>query len=128
MVSTMQQVLGCGGFSSVALVQLPGGRVGGKEVLSSDARNPQRMNLELHLLEGARKDHVANVLWALSSQIDNQRGVISFDMEPADRLILGEYIQNNTLNYISPELVQWMGLQVVRGLGCLHSKRSCTRT
>ena len=26
------------------------------------------------------------------------------------------------MNYISPELVQWVGLQVVRGLGWLHNK------
>ena len=77
MVSTMQQVLGCGGFSSVALVQLPGGGWAARKSCPQTPDNLRRMNLELHLLDGARKDHVANVLWALSSQIDNQQGVIS---------------------------------------------------
>ena len=57
---------------------------------------------------------MANILLALSTQIDTQQGVISFDMEPADRLTLWDYVQYYPLNYISPELVQWVALQVVR--------------
>ena len=55
---------------------------------------------------------MANVLWALSQQpqIDAKRGVITFDMEVADRLTLGEYVQNYSVNYISRELVQWAGV------------------
>ena len=44
-------------------------------------------------------------------------------MEVADWLTVGDYAQNYQLNYIS-ELVQWMGLQVVRDLGWLQNKRS----
>ena len=43
-------------------------------------------------------------------------------MEPADYLTLERYIQNHPFKYISPELVQWVGLQVARGLGWLHGK------
>ena len=82
--------------------------------------NLRRMSLELHLLDGARKDRVPNVLWAFSTHIENMVGVLRFDMEWADRLTLKEYIQNHPLNYISPELVHWVGLQVVRGWdGCM---------
>ena len=41
-------------------------------------------------------------------------------MEAADRLTLEEYIQNHPFHYTSPELVQWVGIQVARGLGWLH--------
>ena len=118
----MQQVLGRGGFSIVTLVEHPGGRVGGKEVMSPTPDNLRRMSLELHLLDGARKDRVPNVLWGLSTQIEHQQGVITIDMEWADRLTLKEYIHNHPFNYISPEFVQWAGLQAARGLGWLHGR------
>ena len=118
----MQHVLGRGGFSAGAMVQLPGGGWATRKSCTDTPDNQRRMNFGLQLLEGALKDHVANVLGP-SSQIDNQPAFISFDMEPADGMTLGEYVQNNRLNYISPEWVQWVGLHVVRGLGCLHSKR-----
>ena len=69
-----------------------------------------------------------NVLWALSAHIENQQGVISIDMEWADRLTLEEYIQNHPLNYISPEFVHWVGLQVARGLGWRTPSTSATGT
>ena len=60
---------------------------------------------------------------ALSTQIDTQQAFVSFDMDPDDRVTLGEYVQNYPLNYISPELWEWVGLPLVRGLGWLHNKR-----
>ena len=72
--------------------------MGGKNVLSDTQDNLRRMSLELHLLDGARKDRVPNVLWALSTHIDNQQGVISSDNESADHLTMEEYIQNRPLN------------------------------
>ena len=48
------------------------------------------MNLELHLLVGALKDRGPNVLSAISTQIDHQQCVFSFDKEPADFLTLEE--------------------------------------
>ena len=102
----MQQVLGRGGFSLVALVQLHGGGWAARKFCPHTPDNLRRMNLELNLLDGARKDRVPNVLWALSTHIDNQQGFLSIDVEPADHLTLKEYIQNHPFNYISSELVQ----------------------
>ena len=118
----MQQVLRRGLFSSVALVQLPGGGWAARKSSPHTPDNLRRMSLEVHLLDGAGKDRVPNVLWALSTHIDNPQGVLSFDMEWADRLTLEEYIQNHPNNYISPEFVQWVALQTARGLGWLHGK------
>ena len=66
---------------------------------------------------------MANVLWELSTLIDAHLGVISFDSEPANRLTLREYVQNYPRNYISAELLQGVGLQLVRGLRSLQIKR-----
>ena len=99
----------------MALVQLPGGGWAARKSCPHTPDNLKRMNLELHLLDGARKDQVPNVLWTLSTHIDNQQGFLSVDVEPADHLTLSEYIKNHPVNYISPKLVQWVGLQVVRG-------------
>ena len=118
----MQQYLGRGGFSNVSLVQLPGGGWAARKSCPQTPDKLRRMNLELSPHRG-RTDHVPNVLWALSTQLDTQQGDISFDREPAACLTLGEYVQNNPLNSISPELVQWVGLHVVWWLGWLHSKR-----
>ena len=63
-----------------------------------------------------------NVLLAIATQIEHQQGVFNFDMELADRLALDEYVLNLQFNYISPELVQWVGLKVARGLVCLHGQ------
>ena len=106
----------------MALVQLPGGGWAARKSCPHTPDNLRRMSLELHLLEGARKDRVPNVLWALSTHIENQQGVLSIDVQPADHLTLKEYMKNHPLIYISPEFVQWVGLQVVRGLGWLHGK------
>ena len=65
---------------------------------------------------------MSNILWPISTHIDNQQEVLSIDMQPPDRLTLKEYIKNHPLNYISPEFFQWVGLQVVRGLGLLHGR------
>ena len=113
----MQQVLGRGGLSTVTLVPHPGGGFAARKSCSQTPDNLRRMSLELHLLDGARKDRVPNVLWALSTHIENQQGVLSIDVEPADHLTLKEYIKNQPLIYISTEFVQWVCLQVARGLG-----------
>ena len=87
------------------MVQLP---VGGWPARKSCPQTPdtmRRMKLELHLLRGARMDGVAHVRWAVSIKLGTQQGDITFDMEPADRLTLGEYIQHHPLNYISPDLL-----------------------
>ena len=106
----------------MTLVPHPGGGWAARKSCPDTPDNLRRMSLELHLLDGARKDRVPNVIWALSTHIDNPHWVLSFDMEWADRLTLKEYIHNHPLDYISPELVQWVGLQVVRGLGWLQGK------
>ena len=76
----MQHILGRGGFSTVALVQLPGGGWAPRKSCPQTPDNQGRMNLELHLLIEARTDCVANVLWALSTQLDSEQGGISYDM------------------------------------------------
>ena len=81
------------------------------------------MSLEHHLLDRVRKNHVSNVFSALSTQIDAQQAVISFDMEPAERVTPGKYVWDYPLNYISPEVVQSVDLHVVGGLGWLQNKR-----
>ena len=118
----MQQVLGRGGFSIVTLVPHPGGGWAARKSFPQTPDNLRCMSLEHHLLDGARKDRVPNVLWALCTHIENKVGVLSIDTEWADRLTPEEYIQNHPLNYISPELVQWVGLQTARGLGWLHGR------
>ena len=90
----MQQMLGRGGFATVSLVQLPVGGWAASKSCPETPDNQRPMTLDQLLLEAAGKDHVANILWAPSTQIDAQQGAISCDMEPADRLTLGEYIQN----------------------------------
>ena len=100
----MQQVLGRGGFSIVTLVAHPGGGWAARKSCPHTPDNLKRMNLELYLLDGARKDRVPNVLSALSTHIENPQGVLSFDMEWADRLTLKEYIPNHPFKYISQEL------------------------
>ena len=97
----MQQVLGRGGFSIVTLVAHRGGGWAARKSCPQTPDNLRRMSLEVHLLDGACKDRVANVLWALSTHIENKVGVLSFDMEWADRLTLEEYIHNHPNNYIS---------------------------
>ena len=74
-------------------------------------------NLELHLLDGARKDRVANVLWALSTHIDNQQGVLSIDVEPADQLTLKEYMKNHPLNLHLPRVCPVGGTPGGEGVG-----------
>ena len=106
----------------MTLVEHPGGGWAARKSCPHTPDNLRRMSLELHLLDGARKDRVPNVLWALSTHVDNSQGVLSFDMEWADRLTLEEYIHNHPNNYISPELVQWVGLQAARGLGWVHGR------
>ena len=69
---------------------------------------------------------MANVLWALPTQINTQQGVISFDLDVADRPTLGKYVQNYTPNYISPEKVQWLVLHVVAGCGASTTTAFCT--
>ena len=66
-------------------------RLGARESCPQTQDKQRRMTLEHHLLEGARKDRVANVLWTLSTQtkMDPQERVIPFEMEVADRLNLG---------------------------------------
>ena len=78
------------------------------------------MTLEHHLLEAARKDHLANILCGLATEIDRQQLAICFHMEPADRLTLREYGQNYPLKYISPELVQSVRFRVVAGVAQQH--------
>ena len=72
----MQQILGRGGLSMVSLVQLPGEGVA-RNSCPQNPDNQRRITLEHHLLEAARNDCVANVLWALSpqTQIDAQQRV-----------------------------------------------------
>ena len=73
----------------MTLVQLAWGGWAARKSRPQPPDNQRRMSLEHHLLDGVRKNHVSNVLWALSTQIDAQQAVISFDMEPAERLTLG---------------------------------------
>ena len=56
-----------GGFSTVAFVQIPGEVWAERKSCPQTPDTLRRMNLELHLLEGARTHHVANILWALST-------------------------------------------------------------
>ena len=88
--SIIQQILGRGHFSTVSLVQLLGGWWVAHKSYPQTPDNQRRMTLEQNLLEGAPKDQVANVRWALSTQIDAQQWVISFAMEVADLLTLAE--------------------------------------
>ena len=100
----MQQVLGRGGFSIVTLVAHPGGGWAARKSCPHTPDNLRRMSLELHLLDGARKDRVPNNLWAVCTHIDNQQGVLSIDVEPADHLTLKEYMKNHPLIFISQNL------------------------
>ena len=71
----MHQILGRVGFSTVSLVQLPGGGWPARKSCPQTPDNQLRINLELHLLDWALKDHVANIIWALSTHTDNQQVV-----------------------------------------------------
>ena len=73
----------------MTLVPLPGGGWAARKSCPQTPDNLRRMNLELHLLEGARKHRVPNVLWAFSTQIEHQQGDFSIAMEWADRMTLG---------------------------------------
>ena len=84
----MLQLLGHGGFTKVVLVQLPVGGWAARKSCPQTHVNLGRLSLVLDLLIGARRDRVANVLWALLTQLDTQ-GDLSFDMEPTEHLTLG---------------------------------------
>ena len=59
---------------------------------------------------------MANIIWALSTQIDIDDGVITIDMELAECLTLGEYVQNyfhlhiTRVDHVAIHIARWPGV------------------
>ena len=84
----MQQILGRGGFSTVSLVQLPGGGWVARKSCPQTGQSAPHDPGAPSTPRGS-EGPVTNILWALSPQIDAEQGLISFAVEVADRVPVG---------------------------------------
>ena len=123
--------LGAGTFGTVnRVVNELGEAVARKtfRIEGSDSAAARSCMWEYQILSMTRQFEAPNLLWAAISKEEQpvmpvKEGRAYFDMELSEWGNLYEFIHNTPRLYIGEQLVKWVAIQCLRGLGWLHERR-----